>query len=128
MEKIYFTKNYSKSLLWMSALMIVGFVALLIFDKRDSFYVFIPLILGASYLLQFFLRRSSYLGFNKNEIVFGNFIRKKKIAFSEIKEQKVLITGDLEIKHSNKETIISKDLFDEEAFKELQQKIVQKVA
>lgn len=129
MERKYVYKNrQSKLFIWLASIVFTLYIINeLLFNNEkglsNSFYL---VFLGIVFLIQYLLYKQWYIKMDKDTI----FIRKnnlftiRKIPFSEIMDQRVLVTGDLELTLENEKVEILKDALEEKDFQEIKDSLI----
>lgn len=128
MEKKYFYKNrLSKLFIWLAGIIFTLYIInkLLPNSEKELSNSFYLVFLGLAFLIQFLLYKQWYIKI-ENETLFirkNNLFTTRKIPFSAITSQRLLVTGDLELSLQDEKVEILKDLLKEEDFQEIQDKI-----
>jgi|SRR5699024_3971777 len=127
-KKYFYKNNRSKLFIWLFIVIItLIFIGELFSDTGLKLQNRIYLILLALlFLIQYFLYKRWYIKIENRAIYIrkNNLFTTRKIPFSEIVSQRLLVTGDLEISLQDEKVEISKDLLKEEEFKEIQKEII----
>ena len=127
-KKYFYKNNRSKLFIWLFIVIItLIFIGELFSDTGLKLQNRIYLILLALlFLIQYFLYKRWFIKIENRAIYIrkNNLFTTRKIPFSEIVSQRLLVTGDLEISLQDEKVEISKDLLKEEEFKEIQKEII----
>ena len=129
MEKKYFYKNRkSKLFIWLATITLTLFILNRLFSNGDkgltnSLYL---VFLSLAFVMQYYLYKRWYIKIDNDTIFIrkNNLFTTKEIPFTDIVQQKVLVTGDLELKLQNEKMEILKDHLEEVDFREIQDKII----
>jgi|SRR5690554_545281 len=129
MEKKYFYKNRkSKLFIWLATITLTLFILNRLFSNSDngltnSLYL---VFLSLAFVMQYYLYKRWYIKIDNDTIFIrkNNLFTTKEIPFTDIVQQKVLVTGDLELKLQNEKMEILKDHLEEVDFREIQDKII----
>lgn len=129
MEKKYFYKNRkSKLFIWLASITLTLYILNRLFSGSEnglsnSFYL---IFLSLSFLIQYALYKRWYIKI-VNDTIFirkNNLFTNKEIPFTDIKDHRILVTGDLELKLQDEKMEILKDHLEEPDFQEIKDRII----
>lgn len=129
MEKKYFYKNRkSKLFIWLASITLTLYILKRLFSGSEnglsnSFYL---IFLSLAFLMQYALYKRWYIKI-VNDTIFirkNNLFTNKEIPLSNIIDQKILVTGDLELKLQDEKMEILKDHLEEPDFQEIKDRII----
>lgn len=129
MEKKYFYKNRKARLfIWLATITLTLFILNRLFSRNEigvtnSFYL---VFLSLAFLIQYYLYKQWYIKMDDDTIFIrkNNLFSKRKVPFTDIKDQKILVTGDLELKLEDEKVEILKDHLEEVDFQEIKDRII----
>lgn len=129
MEKKYFFRNRkSKLFIWLATITLTLFILNRLFLDNDngltnSFYL---VFLSLAFLMQFYLYKRWYIKMDNDTIFIrkNNLFSYKEIPFTNIIDQRILVTGDLELKLQEDRMEIFKDHLEEADFQEIKDRII----
>ena len=129
MEKKYFYKNRkSKLFIWLASITLTLYILNRLFSGSEnglsnSFYL---IFLSLSFLIQYALYKRWYIKI-VNDTIFirkNNLFTNKEIPFTDIKDHRILVTGDLELKLQDEKMEILKDHLEDPDFQEIKDRII----